>query len=210
MLVAKPTIYIAHSLSVREKVFHEVIPLLKNYFNIENPFTRRRKALQGRTEEEIRKNMRYINPPTWVVGHDLKQIDKCDGMLIINTDGPSYGATFEMAHMVYDMTGQNGIMPMAIVVREAQKNHPWLHHYCIGVWPVEQGMRSGRDDTKFSETELHAIKMALHSLATFFDLEDVSNIPQHQKIHAHKSKYKDDCQCLPCVKVRQQLAKLNE
>ena len=84
--IVRPRIYIAHSLYLREEVAENVIPKMKLYFDVENPFEHRLALFKGQTEEEIRANREWVRP-SWVVKHDLRQIEKCDGMIVLKTFG---------------------------------------------------------------------------------------------------------------------------
>jgi len=121
------TIYIAHSLRLRNHVATNVIPVMEKYFEVKNPFADRLELFDNKTEEEIRASREWVNP-TWVVKHDLEDIGWCDGMIVINTDGPSYGSTIEASYAFYKEK-----IPVVFVVEEKYLNHPWLRHYAIGI-----------------------------------------------------------------------------
>jgi hypothetical protein len=121
----KRRIYIAHSLGLRKDVAGIVIPKMELYFEVENPFATRLNDFGDMSEEEIRSNRGWV-VPSWVVKHDLGMIDKCDGMLVINTGGASYGSAIEASYCFYVAN-----IPVAFVTQEKYANHPWLRHYTI-------------------------------------------------------------------------------
>ena len=128
---------------IEENVFPKLIP----YFDIVDPFRDRRTAYEGKSEEEIREMIREMCNPSWPVMHDLADIDGCDALLLINTNGPSYGSTLELAYANREIE-----IPCVCVVKSKYKWHPWLRHYAITV----------TDD----------VDLAIKSLLVFFGLEE--------------------------------------
>lgn len=126
-----PKVYVAHSLNLRDWVGKDVFPMIKKAgFLIEDPFASRREMMKGMATREIRKMIAEESRETfrWIVSHDLKVIDTCDAMIVINNGGPSYGSAFETFYMSH-VLGK----PVFFVASEKYKNHPWLNHYCCCV-----------------------------------------------------------------------------
>ena len=141
----KPRIYVAHSLELRKEVAGITIPKMEMYFDIENPFATRLNQFGDMSNEEIRANRSWV-VPSWVVKHDLKMIDTCDAMLVINTNGASYGSVIEASYCFFVLD-----IPVAFVVPEKYKDHPWIRHFAI---------HSGQD-----------IDGAIDALRTFFNIK---------------------------------------
>lgn len=142
----KPKVYVAHTLRLRDAVAEKYFPILEKRFEIIDPFRDRRKMYHNMTEEEIREFIQSIHTPSWPVVHDLKDISGCDVLLMINTDGPSYGSTLELAFAHQELH-----IPCIAIVQKQYVWHPWLIDYCITV----------TDD----------VDKALYSLFNFFGFE---------------------------------------
>lgn len=145
--ILKLKLYVAHTLGSMYEVEENVFPKLIPYFDIVDPFRDRRTAYEGKSEEEIREMIREMCNPSWPVVHDLMDIDTCDALLMINTNGPSYGSTLELAYAKRERN-----IPCVCVVKPRYKWHPWLRDYAITV----------TDD----------IDLAIKSLLIFFSLEE--------------------------------------
>lgn len=144
--IVRPRIYIAHSLYLREEVAENVIPKMKLYFDVENPFEHRLALFKGQTEEEIRANREWVRP-SWVVKHDLRQIEKCDGMIVLNKGSASYGSVIEASYCFFEL----GI-PVVFVVAEKYQHHPWLNFFGIHVAKdIEEGIMAMRTFFDMSE-----------------------------------------------------------
>jgi nucleoside 2-deoxyribosyltransferase len=128
-------------LGLREWVAEEIFPKIPFGFIVIDPFASRRKALKDLgSEEQIRKDIaeKYGETFRWIVSHDLKEIDKCDAMLVINNGGPSYGSAFETFYMAHVLK-----KPVFFVASTKYRNHPWLNHYCCCVTDdVDQAIES--------------------------------------------------------------------
>ena len=124
----KPKIYVAHTLGIRDNVEKEYFPILNKYFTVIDPFESRRALFRGKNEEEIREMIKDIETSSWPVSHDIRDINQCDVLLMINTAGPSYGSIFEVAHAHQIMD-----IPCIAIVKKEYLWHPWLNDYCITV-----------------------------------------------------------------------------
>jgi len=148
-------IYIAHSLQLRDWVAEEIIPKIEGmktvkmgtaeqyreepFFDCVNPFKDRLDLFKGKTNEEIRANRKWVQPKL-VVQHDLNDIFTCDGMLVINTEGPSYGSAYE-ASIFFHRT--NGLGMIIYLVNEKYEHHPWLNHFSHAVvTDIDDAMRA--------------------------------------------------------------------
>ena len=120
-------IYIAHTLRLMEYVEKEVFPLLDAYARVD-PFRVRRKEYAKRDEDDIREVIQKTQTPSWPIVHDKALIDTCDFLLMINSDGPSYGSILELGY-AHDVCK----IPCIAVVTEEYLTHPWLNDYCITV-----------------------------------------------------------------------------
>jgi hypothetical protein len=150
-------IYIAHSIENMKWVKETIFPKLDR-FEIEDPFDSQRHILEGRSESEIRNkpNISKLFPAKWVVDHDISQMDRVDGMLVIRDGGDAYGSIFELVYMAVVRK-----KPVAFVdLRGPPIYHPWLYHHCICV----------TDD----------IDIAINSLTMFFDFESEVHIKEEQ------------------------------
>lgn len=143
--MSKPRIYFAHSLELRKEVAELHALKAEMYFDIENPFATRLNDFGDMTNEEIRSTRGYV-VPSWVVKHDLRMIDMCDGMFVLNTNGASYGSVIEAAYCFFRLD-----IPVAFIVPEKYNTHPWLRHFAIHV---------GSD-----------VDEAIHAMRTFFNIE---------------------------------------
>jgi len=145
-LLKRLRLYVAHTLGLKDEVAENVFPKLIPYFDIVDPFRDRREAYKGKSEEEIREMILEMCNPSWPVVHDLKDIDGCDALLMLNMGGPSYGSTLELAYAKRERN-----IPCVCVVKERYRWHPWLRDYAITV----------TDD----------VGLAIKSLLIFFGME---------------------------------------
>lgn len=139
-------IYIAHSLSLRDWVADKIIPRIESFktvrtrqsdasyiespaFSCINPFRDRLERFKGMTVEEIRENNFWVQPRL-IVQRDLRDVFNSHGMMVINTDGPTYGSTYE-ASIFFSRT--NGLGFIVFVVKPELVNHPWLNYFSHAV-----------------------------------------------------------------------------
>ena len=120
-------IYVAHSIENMKWVKDNVFPKLHG-FEIEDPFGSQRQILSGRSESDLRSDVRVkeLYSAKWVVSHDKHQIERSDGMLVIRHGGDAYGSVFEIVYMAMVLE-----RPVFFVdLRGSPIYHPWLAHYC--------------------------------------------------------------------------------
>lgn len=128
-LTHQPTIYLAHTLSTRDYVTKNLIPKFKDAgFNIVNPFRDRLEELKkyGDDEQKIRLELKML--PRWIVTHDIADVDICDGIVVYNPKGASYGTAYETA---YAWLVKH--IPIFYIVKEEYLYHPWINYIGSGV-----------------------------------------------------------------------------
>lgn len=124
-----PHIYVAHSYKLTDWVEKEVIPKLRMAgFIIKDPFENRREWFKDMTYDEVQEESNKIRTPRWPVTHDLRLIDHCDGVIVLNNGGPSYGSAFEAFYAAHVKN-----LPVVFVTSKEHLEHPWLNFYCVCV-----------------------------------------------------------------------------
>lgn len=120
--VWKPTVFISHPIGLRDIMAEEIIPKLEKHFKIENPFATKLKTMKGKTNEEIKSKILSDN---LIVQYNLRMLEWCEGMILINPGSSTYGTTLEAGYCFFRGDGQSKI-PVVFIVNERYVDHPWL------------------------------------------------------------------------------------
>lgn len=127
--MVNPKVYVAHSLSLREMVNDDIVPLLdKHGFTPLNPFTSRLEEFKGKTVTEIRKDLQSLHRTRmWAVQHDLRMLDEADMVLVV-MDSPSIGSCMEASYGIFTRN-----LPTAFIVGKDYMEHTWLKALAIAI-----------------------------------------------------------------------------